>query len=357
MKSNAAPSTQVGILTLVLTLLGWSSVPLFLRHFAHLIDFWTSNGWRYGFSALVWAPVLIVVMFRRQMPRGLWKAALVPSIANAAGQVCFTWAHYRIEPGLLTFGLRSQLLFVAIGAWIMFPTERAIIRRPGYLIGAAVLLAGMSVVMLLAENHDAPITAPQSPPSDIATAPDDATSPNATGLASSHDPSAHVQGVLLAIASGLLFACSGLAVRKYMHGVNSVIAFAAICQYTALVMVALMLVLGNRGGLTVLDLAGGEFAMLLGSALIGIAIGHVFYYFSIARLGVAITAGVLQLQPFIVAMASLSLFGERLTASQWIGGCVAVSGAMMMLAVQWRVSRRAPVLEEPIAIAEGESGS
>ena len=84
MKSNAAPSTQVGILTLVLTLLGWSSVPLFLRHFAHLIDFWTSNGWRYGFSALVWAPVLIVVMFRRQMPRGLWKAALVPSIANAA---------------------------------------------------------------------------------------------------------------------------------------------------------------------------------------------------------------------------------------------------------------------------------
>jgi drug/metabolite transporter (DMT)-like permease len=93
------------------------------------------------------------------------------------------------------------------------------------------------------------------------------------------------------------------------------------------------------------------------SAVIGIAIGHVFYYFSIARLGVAVTAGVLQLQPFLVAIASLILFNEVLTGWQWLGGTVAVCGAMLMLGVQWKLSQKAPALENPVEIAEGESGS
>jgi drug/metabolite transporter (DMT)-like permease len=181
--------------------------------------------------------------------------------------------------------------------------------------------------------------------------------PSSTGLAPSGSRSAHFQGVALALASGMLFAAYGLAVRKYMHGVNSVLAFAAICQYTALAMVVLMLIMGNRAGLTALDLPGNQIVLLLASALIGIAIGHVFYYFSIARLGVSVTAGVIQLQPFLVAVASLWLFGERLTGWHWVGGTVAVSGAMLMLSVQWRMSQYRPKIEDPVAIAEGESGS
>jgi drug/metabolite transporter (DMT)-like permease len=360
MTSSEKTSPGLGVLTLVLTLLGWSSVPLFLRHFAHSIDFWTSNGWRYGFSALVWLPVLLFVALNGVrgakgggLPKGLWKAALVPSIVNAAGQVLFTWAHYRIEPGLVTFGLRTQLLFVAIGAWMLFPAERAVIRRPGYLIGAVILLTGMSAVILMADSER------QSDPQMTQTAQVIASdsSHSSSGLASPGDKAAHFQGVALAIGSGLLFASYGLAVRKYMHGVNPVLAFAAICQYTAIAMVVLMLVCGARSGLAVLDLPGDQVFWLLCSALIGIAIGHVFYYFSLARLGVAVTAGVIQLQPFIVALASLWLFGEVLTGWQWAGGTLAVCGATMMLGVQWRLSRQKPKIEEPVAIAEGESGS
>ncbi|MBX3374188.1 MAG: DMT family transporter [Phycisphaeraceae bacterium] len=302
----AATGTALGILTVFMTLAGWSSVPLFLRHFASSIDAWTSNGWRYGFSALLWAPLVVIAFSRRRLPPRIWGLALIPSLVNAAGQVCFTWAHYRIEPGLLTFGLRSQLVFVAIGAYLLFPVERRVIRHPGYLLGAALLLGG--VLGTLAGDG--------------------------TAL-----EGAHLEGGLLAIGSGLLFACYGLSVRKYMAGVNPVVAFAVICQYTGLAMVILMLMLGDRAGLTAWALPWDQFGWLLISAVIGIALGHVFYYTAIARLGVAVSAGILQLQPFIVTACSSMIFGERLTMVQWVMGLIAITGALGMLLVQRRLAR------------------
>ncbi len=296
----------IGTLTIVLTLLSWSSVPLFLRHFVDLIDPWTSNGWRYGFSALLWAPVLVIGLLSGRLRPGLWRAAIVPSIVNAVGQVTFVCAHYQIEPGLLSFGLRSQIIFAAVGAYLLFPAERRVIRSWSYVLGVIVVLVGTSGALLMGkERPDAAATL----------------------------------GILLAIVSGLLFALYALAVRKYMRGTNSVVAFAVISQYTAAAMVVLMLLFGRRSGVEAIELERSEFLLLLLSAIIGIALGHVLYYMSIARLGVAVSAGVLQLHPFVVAVASLFLFGEVLTAAQWISGSVAIGGAVLMLSVQGRVSR------------------
>ncbi len=296
----------IGTLTIVLTLVAWSSVPLFLRHFVDLIDPWTSNGWRYGFAAALWAPVLVIGLLRGRLRPGLWKAAIIPSIVNAIGQVTFVCAHYQIEPGLLSFGLRSQIIFAAVGAYLLFPDERRVIRSWSYVLGVIVVIGGTSGALLMGkERPDAAATL----------------------------------GILLAIASGLLFALYALAVRKYMRGTNSVVAFAVISQYTAAAMLVLMLLFGRRSGVEAIELERSEFLLLLLSAVIGIALGHVLYYMSIARLGVAVSAGVLQLHPFMVGVASLLLFGEVLTMAQWISGGVAILGAMMMLSVQGRVRR------------------
>lgn len=300
-------SAGMGVLTILMTLVGWSSIPLFLKYFSEHVDPWTSNGWRYGASALFWAPVLIVTALRGRWPAGLWRAALIPGTINVCGQICFVWAHYQIEPGLLTFGLRSQIIFAAAGAYLLFPHERAVIRTPTYLLGAVLVVVGTSGSILLS---------PQS------------------------IDWSRLAGVGLAVASGGLFACYALSVRKYLPMVTSVMAFAAISQLTAAVMVGLMFLLGERFGAAVWDLSREQFVWLLMSALIGIALGHVFYYMSIARLGVAVSAGVLQLQPFLVAVASYVLFGEVLRLGQWLSGGIAVCGALLMLAIQLHVSKQ-----------------
>lgn len=304
------------MVTVVFTLIGWCSVPLFLRHFAGQIDAWTSNGWRYGFAALLWMPVVLMGLAKGNLPRGIWKAALVPSAFNIAGQICFTTAHYHIDPGLLTFGLRLQIVFVTVGAVLLFPAERVIASSKIFLTGMALVFGGTIVTVALDDGFGAKST---------------------------------TFGVVLAVASGLLFACYGLSVRRYMHKAPAVTAFAVISQYTAAAMILLMLLFGQRMGADALAMQTDQFLWLLVSALIGIAFGHVFYYISIARLGVTVSSGVIQLQPFGVAIGSLLIFGERLSSMQWAGGVTAVVGAVLILWVQHRISRRRPGVPTPEA--------
>ena len=305
MKHSFSPA-KTGTLTIILTLIAWSSIPLFLKHFADSIDLFTSNGWRYGFSAFLWLPLVIVALLRKRLPKGIWRAALVPSIVNAIGQVTFVAAHYKIEPGLLAFGLRSQIIFAAVGAYILFPIERSTIKSKKYLIGAFIVTIGTSGAILLGG----------SPPT-----------------------SDELLGILLSVVSGFLFAAYAIAVRKYMNGINSAIAFAVISQYTAAAMIVLMFMYGERYGADALDMPGNEFMWLLISAVIGIALGHVLYYMSIARLGVAVSSGVLQLHPFAVAVASFFMFSETLSTPQWVSGTIAVGGAALMLTVQRGLAR------------------
>ena len=333
-QSESPPSQFGGVVLVVFTLLGWSSVPLFLRYFAEDIDGWTSNGWRYGFAALMWLPVLLVAAARRKMPKGLFVAALVPTAFNIVGQVCFTWAHYMLDPGMLTFALRAHIVFVTIGAALLFASEREVIRRPLFLLGVVLVIGGTSATILFA---------PEQP----------STASEASGVLADDPALARTLGVALSIAAGALFACYALSVRKFMVGVNSILAFAAISQYTALAMVGLMLGLGTSYGLTALPTAWHEstgnltvlaFWLLLASSFIGIALGHVAYYMSINRLGVAVASGVIQLQPFVVSIASLVLFKELLTGGQWVAGAIAVAGAGSMLWSQHRAQRGKPPL-------------
>lgn len=329
----AAPTAEssrdrwLGVVCVLAALIGWSSIPLFLRYLSHVIDPWTSNGWRYGFSALFWSPVVVLGLSRRSLPRGIWRAAFWPSAINCCAQVVFCWAHYKIDPGLLSFGLRSNIVFSVIGAALMFASERRVIRSPVFLSGLLLVVLGTIGTVLTGQGG----------------------LPTGSTLA----------GVLFAVAAGAGFAGYALAVRRCMHGYGAIHSFAVISFYTAIGMVGLMVVLGERGGLSALDLLGkpiteavdgasgvgaadavggvfpfDQFGFLLLSALIGIALGHVAYYYAIAKLGVAVSSGVVQLQPFFVSIASLAIFGEVLTAWQWSFGTVAVAGAVLILLVQ-----------------------
>jgi len=296
-----ARETAVGLTYIVITLVGWSSVPLFLRHFTTFIDGWTANGWRYGLSALFWLPALLWAARGKRLPAHLWKAALVPSLLNIAAQCCFAWAPYFIKPGMQTFLLRMQIVFLALGAYALFPNERHAMRTKSYWLGVFIVLAGLTGLCFLGAE------VPRG---------------------------SRAFGVLLGLASGIFYAGYSLSVRHYMNGVPSLYAFASICFYTALGLIPIMLFLGRNAGADVWSITKLQFAMLVTSAMVGIAWTHVLYYAAMARLGVSIAAGVILLQPFLTSIASYYLFEEKLTIAQWLSGILAMGGAALMVSTQ-----------------------
>lgn len=298
--------TAVGLTYIVITLVGWSSVPLFLRYFTTFIDGWTANGWRYGMSALFWLPALLVAARGNRLPPHLWKAAVVPSVMNIAAQCCFAWAPYFIKPGMQTFLLRMQIVFLALGAYALFPGERYAMRTRSYWIGVVIVLAGLTGLCFLGAE------VPRG---------------------------SRAIGVLLGLASGIFYAGYALSVRYYMDGVPSHYAFASICFYTALGLIPIMLLLGKNAGADVWTFSRLQFVMLVTSAMVGIAWTHVLYYAAMARLGVSIAAGVILLQPFLTSIASFYLFDEKLTRAQWLSGIFAMGGAALMVSTQRRNQR------------------
>lgn len=304
------------------TLASWTSIPLFLKFLSKDIDFWTANGWRYGFSALLWLPVLVWGWRRKSLPPGLWRAAFWPSIFNIGAQTCFGAAPYYIDPGLMTFCLRFQIVFLTIGAMILFAPERRVITSRVYLLGIFFVLAGTLSVVILK-------------PGDLF-----ATAKNAAGPA--------WIGVALAITSGILYAGYALAVRMRMHRMPAFTAFSAVSQYTGAALVVLMLLFATGHGASALHMPPAEgltssdkFMLMLLSAIIGIGVGHTLYYASITRLGLAVSAGVVQLQPVTVSICSMFIFHEKLTAAQWLSGLLAIVGAVLMLVAQQKAAREA----------------
>lgn len=293
-----------GIFYVVATLLCWSSVLLFLRYLHPFIDAWTANGWRYGMCAIVLFPTLFTAKARERLPRDIWVRAIPPATLNSVAQVCFGFSIYYIEAGLAGFLLRTALISSTFGAFVLFADERVLLRNRVFWGGMLLVVAGSIGTITF----------------------DDQAITGATAI-----------GVVLGASAGALFGLYGVSVRFWMRGVPSVQSFAAISTYTALAMIGLMLVRGEAYGMKVLDLAPLELSFLILSAFLGIAIGHIAYYASISRLGVAISGAIVQLAPFIGGAASVVIFHEILTAGQWVSGVIMlVGGGLLLRAEQQR---------------------
>jgi drug/metabolite transporter (DMT)-like permease len=318
-----------GLALLLATLLGWSSVLLFLKHLTGVIDSWTANGWRYGISALLWLPLLLYKTGRGTLPPGIWRRALPPAAFNIAGQICFGMAPYYIDPGLAAFLLRVSIVSSLAGAFTLFADERALLRSGLFWCGLVLVAVGASGTILFRVSPIGGATA---------------------------------AGIGLALGAGISYGLYGVSVRYWMRGIDSMTSFAAIALYTAIGMVSLMLWKGQSRGMDVLGLRAFDWVMLIASALVGIAIAHVFYYSAINRLGVAVANAILQAAPFLTAVGSMLVFGEILTGRQWVSGAVLLAGAIILLRAEQSRPRTPagkgfPVVADdagdPTVIAEG----
>ena len=337
---DAPHVTGAGIAWSLGALVCWTITPLLVEHLTGVFDLWASNGWRYGLAALMWLPLLILTIARGRFPAGLWKRALLPASFSIVAQVAFVGAFYMTGAAMVTFGLRFQIVATAIGAAMLFPAERVVIRRPVFLLGALAVMLGVIGVAAFA--------------------------PGVFGAAADAEGSSHrdIFGVALAAIAGIGYAGYGMTVRKCLAGVSAQLSFSVISIYVGGAMLLLMVLLSEGPVAQLAAMDGQQWFIFILSVIFGLAAGHVIYFNAMATLGVAPATGVVQLQPLTVAAASYIFLKEVLTAPQIACGLVAVAGAGAMLYTQHVVTRRQKIdrmrtldtlpLNEAVALEEAE---
>ncbi len=91
------------------------------------------------------------------------------------------------------------------------------------------------------------------------------------------------------------------------------------------------------GGLQVPAMSGVEWLLVLGSGALGMALGDLFYFEAINRLGAG-RGGIIGslLSPFVIVLSAVFL-AERLVGLQWLGFALVMAGIVL---VTWRRRRR-----------------
>ena len=288
-------------MTAVAALLGaiisWGMIPVMLRYLAvpaKVPDGFTSNLARYPVAALACLPWLIWGI-RRGEVRGLWLAALVPAVINTIGQTLFAWAPYFENAGLLSFLLRIAVVWSIMIAFIVFPDERRLARSGRFWSGAILAISGFVALSYPRLAHSGGHT---------------------------------LKGLTVILTCSLFWAFYGVSVRYVMNKRHPLVMFSIISSYSCVGLVGLA-PLGQPAA--VLELSTYDWALLVGSALMGISFAHGLYYIAVQRMGVAVCELGLLIAPFISLAGSHLISGETFTHLQWLGGGVLLLGAALAM--------------------------
>ena len=291
--------SAVGTLSITSALICWSSVPLFLKYFTHYIDSWTANGIRYPLAMLIWLPWLVRLARRGGHSRRFYLRAMVPAGVNLACQTLWAMAPYYIDPGLMSFVVRLNVIWAIIGAMLLFPEERGLLGSIRFWVGIVLGLVGFAIMGYYGGVLQGGATA---------------------------------VGILITAASSVGWGMYGVTVRWAMRGVDPREAFALIGGCTAAGTLILMATFGHAGD--ALAMPWRSMLLLVMSAMVGIAAAHVLFYAAMARLGVTLCSGLMLLVPFATSAGSWWLYGEQMRQAQWFGGIGLVAGAVVLIWAQ-----------------------
>lgn len=322
------------VAALVAAMIGFGAIPIFLRHFADTLDPWTVNGIRYSVGAIFWLPFLLLLQRRPEASRnatadvdsqaaleetvsvpgdnpgeplpgpasseigarGVWRDAVVPSVVNILGQVGFGVSPYFVLASTLGFVTRLSFLFTIMFGFAFLAEERLLARRTLFWWGTGASIIGVTLMFLekLLEGGRESLL-----------------------------------GLGLIVGTAVFWGAYSVSVRRYMARYPVRQSFGVISLYTSGALVLLMLLFGRVESIASID--GVLWLNLMGSALVGIAFGHVLYYRGIHRLGPVVSSGIMLATPFVTYLGAAVFLGERLHGMELGGGLLVVLGGALLV--------------------------
>jgi len=295
----------------------WGSVPVLLRELTDDVDAWTANAVRYPLSAMLYWPVLFVFGRAGVLNRQLVARCAIPAFFALSGQVLWALAPYYLPASAIGFLVRMSLVWSLLGAMTLFPDERRLLRVSGFYVGLALSIGGFVVLSVSKGMFDADVT---------------------------------VKGIIIILACSFFFGFYGVSVRRCLRGVHPLVGFGVVSQFVSigtLLALTLTATAGVARPQALSSLGPTSWCQLVSSSILGIALGHLFLYIGVARLGAAITSGVQAITPLVTVALAIVFLDESMSPSQWIAGVAMVIGAVVLLRTQQVVAAPDQSQESP----------
>jgi drug/metabolite transporter (DMT)-like permease len=302
---SRSPARFYGIAALLAGIVCWGAVPVLLRHLTGSIDAWTANGFRYPLSAVLYWPILWHARRTGHLRPEVLRRLLVPALLALGAQVLWGLAPYYLSASAIGFYIRFALVWSVLAAVTLFPDERRLLGLPRFYVGMGLCVGGFITLSVAGIQSDADVS---------------------------------VTGVVIMLFCSFFFGLYAVSVRWHLRGMNPLVGFGVVAQYVSVGTLSAMLLWGKPSSLVALS--SGDWTALIGSSLLGIAMGHFFLYTAVQRLGAAVTSGVQSITPFLTVAMAFVFLGESMTTAKWVAGIVIVAGAAVLLSAQQVVDRQ-----------------
>jgi len=292
----------------------WTVGPISIKYLSAYIDSWTQNLLRYSVACLFWLPFLLLAIKKKQLQKKIWRKALFPATANVTMQSLWAAGFYYVGPAFMALLAKSSVIWIAGFSLIFFADERGLVKSKRFWLGLVFSVIGVVGVIYYKQDFAA---------------------------------SGTIIGIAIALACAFMWAVYTLSVRIAFRDTDSRSGFSVVSIYTVVGLFVLGISFGQLGQCVTMVPKG--WAVVVISAVIAIALGHVLYYAAMKRIGATIPSLVILAQPFSVLAISNVLFGESLNALQLLFGVVLLAGSALSIWAQQHLRRASPVLRRSSA--------
>jgi len=282
----------------------WSLGPIFISYLTGYIDSWTQNLLRYSVACLFWLPFLLYSIRTKRLDTKVWRRAAVPAVANVIMQSLFASGYYYIGPAFMVLLMKSSIIGIAGFSLIFFPEERTLVKSKHFWSGLVLSVVGVAGVLYYKEDFAATRT---------------------------------LTGIIIALMTAFMWAVYTLSVRIAFKDIDSRHGFSVISIYTVAGLCVFGLLFGQLGDC--LRMGSRQWACVVISGVMCIALAHVLYYTAMRRVGATIPALVVLAQPFIVLAISYVVFGELLNILQLLSGVILLAGSGLAIWAQQHLKR------------------
>lgn len=283
----------------------WSLGPIFITYLGGYVDSWTQNLLRYSVGCLFWLPFLFLSIRKKRLDKKVWRKALIPAAANLIMQSLWAASFYYIGPAFMVLLTKTNIIWIISFSLIFFPEERTLAKSKRFWIGLGLSAIGLIGVMYYK-----------------------------TDLTESKT----IIGIVMALVTAFAWGAYTISVKISFRDIDSRSGFAVISIYMVFGLGLAELLFGRPSDCA--RLGAWQWAAIVISGILSIALAHVMYYAAIRRIGATIPALVILAQPFIVLAISHSIFGESLNIFQLLSGLVLLTGGALAIWAQQHLKRR-----------------